>query len=94
MVLRIAHRTDLRRRNREELIEQTLAQGSVKEIRGTQCTIRTLKTPHSHGVLISNAAGPVDQTVELHLKFVKENYRVEGMADDVDEVSRVVKPGT
>ena len=25
MVLRIAHRTDLRRRNREELLEQTLA---------------------------------------------------------------------
>ena len=53
-----------------------------------------MATPLTAMALISNAAGPVDQTVELHLKFVKENYRVEGMADNVDEVSRVVKPGT
>ena len=66
----------------------------MKEIRGTQCTIRTLKTPHSHGILISNAAVSVDQTIEIYLKFIKENYKVEGMGDDVNEVSRVVKPGT
>ena len=39
---------------------------------------------------ISNGDGP---TVEVFFKFTKVNYRVEGMTDEIDEVSKVLKAG-
>ena len=59
----------------------------------TNCTIKTLNTPHNHSVFIRNGPGSLDETVEVKFKFIKTNYRIKGMSDDVCEIQKVIAPG-
>ncbi len=68
----------------------TKTKGEERKLRDTRATIKTCKEPHSFSVLVINPAGPIDETLEIVIKFKKVNYKIEGMKEEVDEVKKVV----
>ena len=92
--LEISGKVAHRKKSYDELLQQTIDEGVSRAIPDTLFTLKTLNTPHHHGVYLTNGDGPLDKTIEVNLKFTKVNYRVVGMADDVEEVRKVLKPGT
>ena len=77
----------------DEVLAATASRGQTHQIPDSNCTIKLLTTPYNHGALIVNAAGPGAETIEVNLRFVKENFRVCGEADDVCEIIKEVQPG-
>lgn len=55
--------------------------------------MRAFKSPHSYGLLLANEGGPADKTIQIQVKFNKVNYRIEGEADDLCDLVKVLKPG-
>ena len=84
----------MRQKSRDEVLKLTIAQGIERQLPDTDCLVKTLNTPHNHGILITNGEGSLDKTVEVHFKFTKVNYRISGEDESVDEVCKVLKPGT
>lgn len=88
--LAISSKLSLSKKTKDELKELTEEQGEERRVPDTFATVRTFKSHCSYGIKVSNASGPIEQTVDLILKFTKVNYRVEGEDESVTEVRRVL----
>ena len=76
------------------MLQETIDEGVARAIPDTDCIVKTLNTTHHHAVHVHNAEGSFNKTVEVIFKFTMVNYRVKGKADNVDEVTIVLKPGS
>ena len=66
------------------MIELTKAKGEERKLADTKATVKKCKEPYAFGVLVINPAGPIDQTLEILIKFKKNNYKIEGLQEEVD----------
>ena len=76
------------------MFQQTIDEGDARAIPDSDCIVKTLNTPYHHAVHLHNAEGSFNKTVEVYFKFSMVNYKVLGMADNVDEVTVVLKPSS